>query len=213
MPDRELAYRSLDMLKENSANPKDHDKATLESSVGRFGFMEPIVIDERTELIVSGHGRIAALREMESRGETPPDGIRIDQFGGWQAPVITGWSSRSDTEASAALIALNRTTETGGWEEEQLLALLNELSAEDALDGIGFDEDDIEILRYKLEEVLEETETPDDFTDEELEEFGQTGLSRLIIPDLTLEEVNTFRALPGETDTDRFRFILGKNVE
>ena len=30
------------------------------------------------------------------------------------------WSSRSDTEAGAALIALNRTTELGGWVDEEL---------------------------------------------------------------------------------------------
>ena len=33
---------------------------------------------------------------------------------------MTGWSSRSDTEAGAALIALNRITELGGWVDEEL---------------------------------------------------------------------------------------------
>ena len=33
---------------------------------------------------------------------------------------MTGWSSRSGTEAGAALIALNRATELGGWVDEEL---------------------------------------------------------------------------------------------
>ena len=41
---------------------------------------------------------------------------------------MTGWSSRSDTEAGAALIALNRTTELGGWVDEELIRLLTDLA-------------------------------------------------------------------------------------
>ena len=41
---------------------------------------------------------------------------------------MTGWSSRSDTEAGAALIALNRTTELGGWADEELIRLLTDLA-------------------------------------------------------------------------------------
>ena len=41
---------------------------------------------------------------------------------------MTGWSSRADTEAGAALIALNRTTELGGWVDEELIRLLTDLA-------------------------------------------------------------------------------------
>ena len=41
---------------------------------------------------------------------------------------MTGWSSRSDTEAGAALIALNRATELGGWVDEELIRLLTDLA-------------------------------------------------------------------------------------
>lgn len=149
---RRTEYIPLDHLTPDPANPKAHDLTVIDESVGRFGMIDQIVRDDRTGYIISGHGRHEALRVMRDRGDNPPEGVRVDAGGHWLVPVIVGWASRTDSEARAALIALNRTTELGGWVDDELLSLLDGLSAEGehGLDGVGYGEDDIDALRQRL---------------------------------------------------------------
>lgn len=153
---RRIEYVPLASLKADPRNPKAHDLGTIDASVGRFGFIEPIIRDERTGYIVSGHGRTKTLREMHARGETVPEGVQADKDGNWLVPVGIGWASRTDSEAAAALIALNRTTELGGWVDEELLSLLDDLDdGEGGLDGVGYGEEDLDDLRERLESLGE----------------------------------------------------------
>lgn len=145
---RTIDYLPLADLAPDPRNPKDHDVGLIHTSVGRFGFVEPIVLDSRTGLIVSGHGRVKALTALEAEGGVPPEGITVDEVTGrWRVPVVTGWASSSDVDAAAALIAMNRTTEMGGWVDESLLDLLSQLADTDGLDGVGYDADNLEVLR------------------------------------------------------------------
>lgn len=161
---REISYLPLAELQADPRNPKAHDQATIDKSIGRFGMLDPIVQDQRTGHIISGHGRRKALAAMHERGETPPEGVKLGDDGSWLVPVVTGWASRTDAEAGAALIALNRTTELGGWVDDALLDLLDDLDdTEDGLAGVGYGEDDIEALRARLEEL----EDGDDGLDED----------------------------------------------
>lgn len=149
---RQVEYRPLASLEGDPRNPKSHDVGTITASVDRFGYLEPIVVDGRTGLIVSGHGRAATLRAMRDRGEAPPEGVREEPPGVWMVPVVTGWSSRSDSEAAAALIALNRTTELGGWVDDALVGLLGELAeVPDGLVGVGYTSSDLDHLRDQLD--------------------------------------------------------------
>lgn len=149
---RQVSYLPLDSLRHNPRNPKDHALDTIDRSISRFGVLDLLVLDERTGYLISGHGRHKALAAMQARGEDPPEGVRLDASGRWLAPVITGWASRSDSEAHAALIALNRTTELGGWVDDALLDLLDDLDALDdgSLETTGFTGDDLAALRDKL---------------------------------------------------------------
>lgn len=150
---RRTEYLPLSALQADPRNPKAHDDEVIEASIGRFGMLDPIVRDDRTGYIISGHGRRNSLAAMEARGESAPEGIRTDpETGEWLVPVVVGWSSRTDAEAGAALIALNRTTELGGWVDESLLELLDDLSEmDDGLLGVGFTEEEFESLRHALE--------------------------------------------------------------
>lgn len=160
---RRTEYIPLEHLRPDPANPKAHNVDVIDASIGRFGIIDQIVRDDRTGYIISGHGRDETLRRMRDRGDNPPEGIRVDASGNWLVPVIVGWASRTDAEARAALIALNRTTELGGWVDESLLDLLDNL---DDYTGVGFSEDDTDDLRARLEEVAAavETETPSEVT-------------------------------------------------
>lgn len=148
---RVIEYLPLSGLRGNPANPKAHALDVVEGSIGRFGVIEPVVRDERTGMLVSGHGRTETLQSMEERGDTPPDGVQVDAAGAWLVPVVTGWSSRSDAEAGAALIALNRAGEIGGWVDDALLDLLDDLGEE--LTGVGFDAGEIASLRRHLDDL------------------------------------------------------------
>lgn len=152
MANRTLTPTPLSDLRADPANPKAHSLDTIGDSIGRFGYVEPVVLDERTGFIVSGHGRTEALRARFARGEEPPEGVTLDAKGQWLVPVITGWASRNDAEARGALIALNRTGEIGGWQDDILLSLLQDLSESDqGFTGIGYDQGELDRLRSYLD--------------------------------------------------------------
>jgi DNA modification methylase len=154
--DRKIEYLPLEALRANPANPKAHATEVIDTSLGRFGYVEPVVQDGRTGMIVSGHGRTETLRVMRERGDSPPDGVLMDSDGGWLVPVTVGWSSRSDAEAKAALVALNRSTEVGGWDDAALADILDDLAAvEGGLLGVGFEAEDVALLRADLDAIAD----------------------------------------------------------
>lgn len=114
---RRIVAMPLTDLEGAPVNPKSHHEASIEASITRFGYVEAITLDERTGRLVAGHGRLEDLRRREAAGEPPPDGITAHAKKGWLIPVQRGWASKDDAEAEAYLIASNRTTELGGWDE------------------------------------------------------------------------------------------------
>jgi hypothetical protein len=141
-PQRRLEYMRLTDLKPASQNPKRHAHEEIGTSIGRFGYVEPVVLDERTGKLVAGHGRVDSLKARQASGEAPPEGVREEGVE-WLVPVLRGWASRSDTEAQAYLLASNQLTAAGGWDDAELGAMLRELEAQQALEGVGFDEQEL----------------------------------------------------------------------
>jgi len=68
----------LDEIHPHPSNPKAHDVDTIVASIRRWGSAEPIVVDQRTGLNVSGHGRVDALKRMRDSGDDPPPGIDVE---------------------------------------------------------------------------------------------------------------------------------------
>jgi hypothetical protein len=129
MPRLTIKYVPLDDIIPAERNPKGHDVDGIRGSMSHFGYMEPVLRDERTGRLVGGHGRVETLAAMRDAGESPPEGVQL-RNGRWLVPVTSGWSSRSDADAAAALVALNRYVERGGWEHDGLVELLSELDEE-----------------------------------------------------------------------------------
>lgn len=129
-----MEYVPLKDLRRWPRNPKRHDTASLDASVKRFGFRDPIEVDERTGRIVSGHGRLEDLERRVAAGEPPPDYVDIDGAD-WLVPVVRGGSFETDREAEAYLLAANRLTETGGWDDGMLAAALRD---QESLVGLGW---------------------------------------------------------------------------
>jgi hypothetical protein len=137
---RWIEYLPIDELARAPRNPKGHDARGIRQSIDRHGYTEPIMLDDRTERLISGHGRLDDLTERHAAGKQPPEGI-VERDGRWLAPVVRGWSSANDLEAEAALIGANQLTIAGGWTEpQQLIEMLQaqHASPEASLAGTGY---------------------------------------------------------------------------
>ena len=116
---RRIEYLSLTKITPAIRNPKAHRLDQIGASMQRFGYTEPVILDERTGRLVAGHGRCEELQALKDAGEPAPDGIEVEGDE-WKVPVTRGWSSKDDKEAEAYIIASNKLVEAGGWDDDML---------------------------------------------------------------------------------------------
>jgi|SRR6185369_12820197 len=152
MAERRIVYLPVADLVSAPRNAKGHDAEAMEKSVDAFGWIEPVVLDDRTGMIVSGHGRRDHLLDAELHDADPSpfladDSLRIID-GRWCTPVVVGWASVDDAHAEAAGIALNRVGE-GVWERGTLADALDDL-VEKYGEAIGFTAMDLDDLRLSI---------------------------------------------------------------
>ena len=133
-----IEYMRLDELLRWPGNPKEHAEEAIAASIARFGFRDPLAIDEASGRIVAGHGRLSVLEKAHAAQTPLPQYVRQDADGMWLIPVTRGGHFDDEAEASAYLVATNRTSEIGGWDHELLSAFVEPL--DDVLKGLtGFD--------------------------------------------------------------------------
>lgn len=140
-----LEYRPLSEILKAPRNPKQHAAETLDQSLDRFGYVQPVTVDERTGRLVAGHGRLERLAAWKASGKAAPKRIHVRKDGEWMVPVIRGISFASDAEAEAYLIADNRASEVGRWDDPALASMLDDLlkAGETALLGVGYSAGDV----------------------------------------------------------------------
>ena len=157
MPLVELAGRFWE------ANPKEHNVGDLTLSLERFGFVNPVIVNEADGRLLAGHGRVKTLLALKHEGRRP-DRI-AERDGDWLVPVVRGVRLEAD-DAPAYAIADNQLTVGSSyalaemWDLEALAGVLQELQAGDGLEGTGFDEDGLQKLLTELanqQEAKEET--------------------------------------------------------
>jgi hypothetical protein len=163
---RYIEYMPLGAIIPADRNPKDHVIPDIQASMKRWGYTEPIVLDDRTGKLISGHGRVEALGEIRASGGDVPSGVEVDEGSDeWLLPVTRGWSSRDDIEANAYLIAANYLTERGGWHQDPLADMLTEIrDSGHGLLGTGFD-------AVAVQDMLDRIAGPPDL-DELARDFG-----------------------------------------
>lgn len=147
-----IEYVPLGELRRWPRNPKDHSLGDIHQSYDRFGYVAPMLLDERTGRLVAGHGRLDALQQRKASGKSAPERI-VTHDGRWLVPVVRGVSFESDEEAEAYGIADNRLVEVGGWNDMALAQVLADLAAGPGLEGIGFDGDDLDALLAGLAQL------------------------------------------------------------
>ena len=166
-----IEYLPIRSLLKWPRNPKDHDLGQIHAAINRFGYVMPVTVDERTGHLAAGHGRVEVLIQKQEAGERPPNRITVNAKGEWLMPVIRGIRFNSDAELEAYMIADNRLTQMGGFNDQKLVDVLRDLAqSADGLQGIGFDADDLDSLVGQLEGVTPReptaaahAETPEEF--------------------------------------------------
>jgi hypothetical protein len=150
---RRLVGMPLGELIAAARNPKEHDLPGIRAAISKFGFLDVVILDDRTGRLVAGHGRVESLTQAKRAGDDPPDGIDVRASDGeWLVPTLRGWSSRSDDDAEAYLIASNKLTENGGWDVRELLEVLEDLAEAQLLDVTGYDASEMDGLRQMIED-------------------------------------------------------------
>lgn len=117
---REAIYllKPVEDLTNNPRNARTHSDAQIAKiakSIGRFKFLNPIIIDSKG-VVIAGHGRLAAAKTL---GLTEVPCLLADHL--------------TDAEARAYMLADNRMALDAGWDSKMLKIELTELS------DIGFD--------------------------------------------------------------------------
>lgn len=153
-------------------NPKAHDDEAIQASIERAGYITPTVLNETDERLLAGHGRLGALNTLKRSGAAPPPGVAVAADGDWLVPTIRG-VALDPADAAAFLIADNRTTELGGWDEGKLAQMLIDLSESGAgLNGVGFDAQDLDrVVSSLLASVDRKASDPDDVPEDGAEEI------------------------------------------
>ena len=179
---------ALTALHNDPANARIHDQRNLEAitaSLQRFGQAEPLVVHKATGRVIGGNGRLEAMRSL---GWDHCDVVELDV---------------DDLQATALGIALNRTAELAGWDDEVLARLSQSLREAGALDGTGFNESEVDEMLAGLNKLagnedLEEDEVPEP----PAEPVSRAG---------DLWHLGAHRVLCGDsTDAKAVRKLLGK---
>ena len=116
-------------LRPHDRNARTHSTEQIQKiarSIERFGFNNPVLIDENNN-IIAGHGRVAAAKVL---GHDVVPTLRIEHL--------------SEAEKRAFIIADNRLVEKAGWDTAILTIELQGLS------DLGFD---IELTGFEIPEV------------------------------------------------------------
>lgn len=135
---RWIEYVPLDSIKVAKWNPKQHEAQLIADSISEHGFVNAMVLDDRTGELVAGHGRRDELLRARAAGEDPPEGVTLGDDDTWLVPVQRGWRSKSKRQAEKYLVADNATTAAGGWDNVALAPRLEDWTAKDQLGGTGF---------------------------------------------------------------------------
>ena len=152
----------------NPKNPKMHDDKLIKESIQDLGFVDDIVVDENN-VILSGHGRLKALKELGTKDGTEIDVIRV-----------SGWTQE---QKDRYLLLSNKSVEKGGWDFEMLAQIDKEL-----LKQVGFESQELDKIFKDLNKDDDEVPEVPEKPTSKLGDIYQLGNHRLMCGDSTRKE-------------------------
>lgn len=166
-----VEYVPIDSITPYENNAKIHTPEQIEqikNSIKEFGMNDPIAIWGEDNIIIEGHGRLIALKEL---GLDVVPIIRLDDL--------------TDEQRRAYTLVHNQTTMSTGFDLEILQIELENIELN--MDDFGFNEfefdidEDVEIIEDEVPEVPEEPKA-------KYGDIYQLGNHRLMCGDSTKEE-------------------------
>ena len=162
-------------------NPRVGDVDTIVDSIGAHGFYGAIVAQKSTGYVLAGNHRLAAARKQ---------GI---------ASVPVTWVDVDEEQARRILVADNRTSDLGTYDESLLIELLESLPD---LYGTGYSPEDLETL-LALNASPEHDGDLQDILDE-ADASAWPWVKAQLPPDVYA----LFQTIPGEDDAARVTALL-----
>jgi len=189
--ERHVEVIAVDLLKPSKANARTHSRKQIRQiadSIARFGFCNPILMDD-ADRIIAGHGRLQAAKVL---GLTAVPALRLSHL--------------SDAEKRAYLLADNRLAELAGWDKEILaIELQGLIDLNFEVESTGFDMGTIDIILHDADEARRENAGPEDEIPEptssptvsRIGDIWQLGQNRLLCGDAR-DDVAYQKLLDGE---------------
>ena len=132
-PDLQPLLVPVDEVSPWPGNPRQGDIGAISKSLERFGQTKPIAVQLSSGHIVAGNHAWHAARAL-----------------GW-THIAVAKNALTDADATAYLVADNRTEELGTYDFQTLGSLLAQLAREDNLEGTGYSADDVDDLLKSLD--------------------------------------------------------------
>lgn len=143
----QVEYTSIETVSPDPANPRLHKPKQLKQlveSIRRFGFTNPILVDDAGH-VIAGHGRLEAAK-LAGLSSVPV--IRIGDL--------------SLPERRALMVADNRLAETSCWDPARLQEVMQNLIALDVVvDDLGFDPGELDKILGHVDtaSIVDEADT------------------------------------------------------
>jgi DNA modification methylase len=149
MPLENIEWRPIAALRQNPRNPRTHSRKQIKliaTSIEKFGFLNPILVDD-ADMVIAGHGRLEAAK-LQNLSHVP----------------IVRFTHLSAAQKRAYVIADNKIAEQAGWDRDMLAIELGELADLLPVEGIditvtGFGPGEIDVL---FADIGEEKPEPED---------------------------------------------------
>lgn len=172
----EIKKISVDKLNAAKYNPRvdlqpeDEEYKRLKRSIEVFGYVEPIIWNERTGNIVGGHQR---LKILISQGYKEIEVSCIDV---------------SEEDEKVLNVSLNKIK--GRWDIEKLSDILREFDEVDSIGLTGFEERELESLLTNYDHIQDLME--DDFSDYNPDKEHDTFVMTFSIPKRERENIENY---------------------
>jgi DNA modification methylase len=179
--DHRIELIPVDRLPACKNNARMHSRKQVRQiaqSITRFGFCNPVLIDD-VNTIIAGHGRVQAAKLL-----------------GFEAVPALRLSHLSDADKRAYVIADNRLAELAGWDKEILaIELQGLIDLNFEVELTGFDVGTIDIILDDADDARDKSTGPED-------EIPDTGSTPAVTQTGDLWQLGQHRLLCGDACDD-----------
>lgn len=183
--------KAADYNPRKDLQPKDAEYKKLRRSIEEFGYVEPIIWNERTGNVVGGHQRLKVLLE---KGAQEIECVVV---------------SLDDKDEKILNVLLNKVK--GRWDIGKLADLLQELDEAGAMEATGFEDWELQSLLMQYDHTKDLME--EDFSDYSSEKERSTFVMTFSLPAGAREAVENYLQNTDNAKAELATAIINKVKE